>query len=503
MISKFYYFISNTLIILGIICPLVHSLPFEEKIFSQNEDQKSFFKQFGWALGSSSDKLFNLQRSNNFDVIEEITEQTIKPIFDRLLELLIFPFDHPEIQENHTESDRNRGECQAPISSLGKRQGQNLCTICQDEISAATDLINYFQESRNPTELLEMVEPCKNVLNEYLFNYAFTYILVTKFPGFQYPSIMEIFPGMFVHKRELIKVKKQVARKHRIKRMAESSDPIIVYVKPKVYEDMELNLNYFREDYGYNSHHWNWHIVHGPFTSTDRRGELFWYMHHQMLARYDLERLSLGMDRVKNPGPLNQPIEVGYFPNLDPSTNGEDWTSRQDNTMLRSVESNGKVTHDIEDIELWHTRLSQAARDGFMINQDGQRVEISDDVEIRSGVRRGIDIFTAATVSGNQISPDVDFYGNLHNHGHNIIAHAVDPEDRHQPSTISVSPGRSYPRHDLFSSGRPFTGDVLRVWDYGIMTHDVDRSRLPNIHSSAMKIAADSEYIADRHKSFN
>lgn len=57
--------------------------------------------------------------------------------------------------------------------------------------------------------------------------------------------------------------------------------------------DMELEqrVAYFREDMGINLHHWHWHLVY-PFDSADRtivdkdrRGELFYYMHQQIIAR--------------------------------------------------------------------------------------------------------------------------------------------------------------------------------------------------------------------------
>lgn len=53
----------------------------------------------------------------------------------------------------------------------------------------------------------------------------------------------------------------------------------------------EHRLAYFREDIGINLHHWHWHLVY-PFAGSerivrkDRRGELFYYMHQQIIARY-------------------------------------------------------------------------------------------------------------------------------------------------------------------------------------------------------------------------
>lgn len=51
----------------------------------------------------------------------------------------------------------------------------------------------------------------------------------------------------------------------------------------------EEKMSYFREDIGINSHHWHWHLVFPPFppsakySNKDRRGEIFYYMHHILL----------------------------------------------------------------------------------------------------------------------------------------------------------------------------------------------------------------------------
>ena len=51
-------------------------------------------------------------------------------------------------------------------------------------------------------------------------------------------------------------------------------------------------MAYFREDIALNEHHRHWHEVY-PFQSVepsivdkDRRGELLYYMHQQIMARY-------------------------------------------------------------------------------------------------------------------------------------------------------------------------------------------------------------------------
>lgn len=48
----------------------------------------------------------------------------------------------------------------------------------------------------------------------------------------------------------------------------------------------EEAVTFFREDLGINSHHYHWHVVYPitqPKNYQDRRGEIFYYMHHQMV----------------------------------------------------------------------------------------------------------------------------------------------------------------------------------------------------------------------------
>jgi Hemocyanin, ig-like domain/Hemocyanin, copper containing domain len=86
-------------------------------------------------------------------------------------------------------------------------------------------------------------------------------------------------------------------------------------------EAAEAALDYLRGDLVANDHHRHWHLVYpsqgvpdanGQPRLQDRQGELFFYMHQQMLARYDAERLSHGLERVKAFSDYRQPIIEGY-----------------------------------------------------------------------------------------------------------------------------------------------------------------------------------------------
>jgi tyrosinase len=79
----------------------------------------------------------------------------------------------------------------------------------------------------------------------------------------------------------------------------------------------ETKLDWFREDPLLNEHHAHWHVVYNKNQVYDRQGEMFLYMHQQMLARYDAERIAANVARVVPFSDLSKPIAVGYIPGPD------------------------------------------------------------------------------------------------------------------------------------------------------------------------------------------
>ncbi|MDB5073370.1 MAG: hemocyanin chain [Candidatus Eremiobacteraeota bacterium] len=62
----------------------------------------------------------------------------------------------------------------------------------------------------------------------------------------------------------------------------------------------EPPMDYFRNDIDLSDHHEHWHTVYPAQRDADSpiHGQLFLYMHEQMLARYDTDRRALGLDVV-------------------------------------------------------------------------------------------------------------------------------------------------------------------------------------------------------------
>jgi len=108
--------------------------------------------------------------------------------------------------------------------------------------------------------------------------------------------------------------------------------------------NVEQFLDWFREDPNFNEHHEHWHVVYpgdgvadpknpNRIVKKDRHGELFIYMHRQMLARLDAERQALGMPLIKPLEDYKQPIMEGYDPN-------DQLIDTEDNTPFGTRSSN-------------------------------------------------------------------------------------------------------------------------------------------------------------------
>ncbi|HLM60406.1 MAG TPA: tyrosinase family protein [Pyrinomonadaceae bacterium] len=134
----------------------------------------------------------------------------------------------------------------------------------------------------------------------------------------------------------------------------EERSPTKVLPSPKppatALADPEKQLDWFREDAKANEHHEHWHVVYptqglfnaNPPRLNDRHGELFFYMHQQMLARYDTERLAAGLPKA---APLNDyaaPIKAGYDPGPGLTErpgpgSSQPFAARQPNSTLKDI----------------------------------------------------------------------------------------------------------------------------------------------------------------------
>lgn len=193
---------------------------------------------------------------------------------------------------------------------------------------------------------------------------------------------------------------------------------------PPTAEGVEQFLDWFREDPNFNEHHEHWHIVFpgsgvadpsdpSKIIKKDRHGELFIYMHRQMLARFDAERLALGIPLIKPLQNYREPIPEGYDPNdqlIDTSDNTP-FGTRASNLVLGDLTGDNKgVT--VDTIEKWRKSIEETIKNGKFY--DGSPITsdaLGSTIESSWADKQGWE----------------DHYGSLHNYGHILLAYIHDP----------------------------------------------------------------------------
>jgi tyrosinase len=177
----------------------------------------------------------------------------------------------------------------------------------------------------------------------------------------------------------------------------------------------ESALDWFREDPLGNDHHRHWHLVYpgggvpgpGGVRLQDRQGELFFYMHEQMLARYDAERRALGFGPVVPFADYREPIGEGY----------EDRPSGQ---ALRDIDRQDTGPLLISELEEQRDRLLAAVTTGAAENGAGPR-------PLTSELLGALEEPTAGT-----LWRDVWHHG----YGHVITAFVMAPQGGGEPGDI-------------------------------------------------------------------
>ncbi|MEZ4709191.1 MAG: hypothetical protein R3A44_18430 [Caldilineaceae bacterium] len=174
-------------------------------------------------------------------------------------------------------------------------------------------------------------------------------------------------------------------------------------------------LSWFREDLFLNEHHEHWHNVYGAGTAKedlkDREGELFLYMHQQMLARYNTERIAVNLPMIE-PFPtceFGEQIALGYDPGLD------EYGVRYPNTSLLC-----STLVDEESIEKKYNQPNNLLRRAIASGKFGYENKPFTD-------EANLDDVLGHTMIGNKRSANWAKYGDLHENFHDHAADITKP----------------------------------------------------------------------------
>ncbi|KAG8229579.1 hypothetical protein J437_LFUL010170 [Ladona fulva] len=285
----------------------------------------------------------------------------------------------------------------------------------------ATRLIEVFMGMRNYDDFLSASVYCRGRVNPYMYVYALSVAILHRpeTKNLRIPPLAEIFPGKYVDSSVLVKAREEANV------FSQGTRVPIEISKDRTASDLEPEhrVAYFREDIGINLHHWHWHLVFpfsGPrdIVEKDRRGEIFFYMHQQIQARYNFERLCNKLGRVKRLHDFREPIPEAYFPKLDNMIASRNWAAREVDQLV----------FDIQDLERWRDRIIEAIQIGRVVNEKGESVELTE--------QGGIDVL-GNMVEATILTINRNLYGDIHNLAHAALGICHDPDMRHLVSLFN------------------------------------------------------------------
>ncbi|CAG9826092.1 unnamed protein product [Diabrotica balteata] len=366
------------------------------------------------------------------------------------------------------------------LPSLGEitdlRRDENFSLFIPKHRRLAGLLIQLFIGMKNTNDLLSMATYAREYVNPVLFTYALSVALLHRSDtkDLDLPSALFSFPDMYVdHKTFSVvrEVASAVTEKERT--------PIII---PKDYTashlEEEQRLAYFREDIGVNLHHWHWHLVYpfeGPMevVNKDRRGELFYYMHQQIIARYNFERLCNGLKRVEKTYNFIDVIPEAYYPKLDSMVASRSYPARVPNMRWQNLrrEADG-IRVDVEDMVRWRERIFDAIDIGYAKSENRELVELTEN--------EGIDIL-GNMVESSILSPNRDYYGDLHNMGHILLGFIHDPDNRYLEMFAVMGDVATAVRDPIFYRWHAALDDIFQNHKDRLPRYTVDKLNFDNI----------------------
>nr|ABC59699.2 prophenoloxidase [Ostrinia furnacalis] len=325
-------------------------------------------------------------------------------------------------------------------------------------------------------QLQELLSTCvfaRTNLNPQLFNYCYSVAIMHRRDtrNVKIPSFAETFPSKFLDSQVFSQAREMAA-------VVPQNIPRIPIIIPRDFTASDLEsehrLAYFREDIGVNLHHWHWHLVY-PFTATDRsivakdrRGELFFYMHQQIIARYNCERLNNNLKRVEKFSNWREPIPEAYFPKLDSLTSSRGWPPRQSNMTWRDLDRPvDGLKIGVRDMEQWRTNIEEAIATGMARLPNGSTVDLNIDL-------------LGNMMEASILSPNRDLYGSLHNNGHSFTAYMHDPNHRYLESFGVMADEATTMRDPFFYRWHAFIDDIFQKHKESTFVRPYSNSELGN-----------------------
>ncbi|XP_060523198.1 uncharacterized protein LOC132700094 [Cylas formicarius] len=281
-------------------------------------------------------------------------------------------------------------------------------------------------------------------LNEGLFLYSVSVAVVHRQDtyGIILPPIYEIYPWYFFNSDVIHQAYKQKQIYEGEEHKSEHKHHHIFANYSGHYLNLhpEQSLSYYLEDIGINAQYYYFQIFY-PFwmdgeefgIKHDYRGELFFFVYQNLIARYYLERLSHRQGQI----PIldwEVPITVPYYSSLQ-YPNGLPFPERPAFANLHTAyftygqHINSPYGFSYNFVHDYERRISDAIDRGYVYTNDGQKVDLYSE--------HGLDVL-ANLINSNPDSPNSRYYGGFLNFARHLLGYSYTPVSYHKlaPSVL-------------------------------------------------------------------
>ncbi|XP_045539195.1 phenoloxidase subunit 1-like [Papilio machaon] len=347
-------------------------------------------------------------------------------------------------------------------------------------------LIDIFLGMRDIDDLTSILSYCQLHINPYMFNYCLSVALLHRddTKGMNIPTLTETFPDKFMDP----KVFRQARQSTNVVKKGPRLPVTIPQNLTASDQEPEQRVAYFREDIAINLHHWHWHLVYpfdlstGGIVDKDRRGELFYYMHQQIVARYNIERFCNDLPRVVMFKDLRAPIEEAYFPKLDSKVASRAWPPRFPGSVIvdldRPVE---QIKIEVSEMERWRDCIIQAIEENAVLlpGTSGRKMPLNPET--------GIDIL-GNIMESSILSVNRGYYGDYHNMGHVFISYVHDPDHRNLERPGVIGDSATAMRDPIFYRWHAHIDDIFQMYKNKLPPYTRNNIVYDNINVTSIKV---------------
>ncbi|XP_065204195.1 phenoloxidase 3-like [Planococcus citri] len=434
-----------------------------------------------------------------------VTQQQPEPISETQPPGTLRTTTKKSIAKSYVVADSFKTEDEAPPIKTQFEEAISLASLLPKESrlevfnsfhqKCASHLINVFYNVPL-NHFKQAVEYAQTRVNISLMNYALSVALLhrkdsIKF-NLQLPSHLTTEPGMYL---DMAKIKEDLGKSKRTEEKSGELKRCFVEINPNFTGtnlDPEHRVAYFREDIGINLHHRHWHEVY-PYdadisiVNKDRRGELFYYMHQQIVARYNFERFSSGLSRAEAYSDFRDPVEEAYFPKMDQLSKSNQFCSRPANTILKDLHRDNFYIK-LSTMERWRDRIYDAIDRGYAYTIDPNT---------HQEILKKIDAVTGINELGNtveaveKLSWNYKYYGDMHNKGHLFFSYVHDPDNRFRENGSVMSHSETALRDPIFYRWHVFIDDIFQQYKRTLLPYTVDERQFTGITVESVKISPD------------